>query len=396
MHNCNAFSLKKTQYGLSLLELMIALALGLVVLLGVSQSMIDMSWSSRAQLEKNNMGQTADIAFSYLAQQMRSALGSPCESIKTINANRKLTVHSLVGKKGGTIDSQMSADIANIIRNHGIGIVDQTDAKAHVTINGQTKTTDQIISFSTGTPVQISGETGIENPRVTIAGTDIFNQYAETTATATTLKEILFAVTDCKNMDIFRAESIQQASGNTVITAARPPKQKGQKQQNANFNVNYRAVDTALLAPVAISTYRIESPKSGDKNQASGGRLYGQLLYNQNSSNNLLDSVEMMRVLFGVDAAGDDGVVDTYITASQLSALPSNNTLVTMEIYLLISADGQRSNPAVSSKIEVKMPDTTKPIPQSGEIPMETLTFSDHVLRQVFTRTITLRNNAGL
>lgn len=380
MHNSNLTTLKRTQNGLSLIELLIALSLGLIILLGTSQSLMSMTQSSRAQMEKNKMEQTANIAFAYIGQQFRNSLATPCERIKTVETNGKLTVASLIGEY---IDTSMSQDIKDLLEKHGFAI-EQSAADAKVTVGGNVTTTDQVISISTGIPVKITGETSIENPTITINGQlPIFEKggYFSASDTNKPADKILYAITNCEEMDIFRADSAALSSGTTTITPI----------TGTEFNVNYRELESTFIAPLTVSKIYVTTAGGN-----SGGRLYDQPVFDTTNTNELLDNVELIRILFGVDAQGDDGAVDKYITASQLSTLPDNEQLVTLEMYMLVAADGQQANPILPASYKISVPNTSKPIATNGTIPEETLTFTDRVQRQVFTRTVTLRNNAGL
>ncbi|MGY0398997.1 MAG: PilW family protein [Ostreibacterium sp.] len=349
------YKIKKYQKGLSLIELMIAMVLGIIVILGVSQGLTTMMLSSRAQLNNNSLQQTSDVALSYIGFKLRNALSTPCEQFGRTN---RLTV-------GGMNNLANATTVENLIKGRGVAIQQNI-----VGIGGQSMSTDDIELIESKDRLFITGDTGITNPVIQASGQ--FNDYNQ----ANWLNQHpLYIITDCQTIDVFQAASVGLNSGATTITAS----------ANTKFKSTYRERNSAMVAFLEASKIRID---------ANGNLSDTPLFATGAGGQSLVSDVETMRILFGVDAAGDDGIADRYITASELASLSTNINVVSAEIYLLVHA--QNGSTAVPASYTITLPDTAKPIPANGTIPQQTFTFTDRVMRRVFSRSVSFRNKVPL
>lgn len=364
MHNYN---LSNRQNGLSLIELMIALVLGIIVIFGVTQSLIAMSVSSRVQSRNAELLETADSALSYISFRMRNALSTPCE--RYVEIEDALTIHGLAGTvnvQGSPTDEIITAtqntQISNLIRGLGISV-----ASNNVTRNfgngASNFLTDDITLVSIGDRKMTDGDVLYNTTSVTVDGTFVSPRVGN---------ETLYAITDCEKMDVFRAARTV-ASGVTTLNFMKPGDPTG-----TNIRAAYRTADLSIVSPLDVTQISVND----------SGQLTDRTIF-KTSGGALMDNVELIRVLFGVDN-GTDGIVDQYISAAQLASMP-NSTVMSADIYMLVRVPS--ADPAFSANYNIELPRTDTAI--SGALPaMDNINVTDKVQRKVFMRSVVFRNNA--
>lgn len=376
MHNYN-FTYR--QQGLSLIELMVALALGIIVIFGITTSLVSISQSSRIQNRNADLQETADAALSYVAFRMRNALSTPCERYNKIESEN-LVVGSLSGSvssdpsdptQNETIDSTQATTISNLITGLGISVTGK-DVSRNFSGTATNYRTDDITLLSIGDRLTPQNDITFVSTGVSFAGTFIFPRVGNKT---------LYAVTDCEKMNIFRAVRTV-ASGSTSLAFP------------ANtIESAYRVADLSIVSPLDVTTISIDD----------NARLSDRTLFIP-SGGSLMDNVELMRIIFGIDI-DKDGVTDRYVTSSELAQVAtafSDATVLSADIYVLVSTS--RADRSLSTSYSLSLPDTATPmtIDSSGavlssplKVPANTdITFTDQVQRKVFMRSVVFRNNA--
>lgn len=372
MHN-----FKNKQLGISLLELLIASALGIVVILGMTRSMTAFTQTSRIQQEQITLQQTADLAFSYYEFRLRNALSTPCSQFNQLKGMR---VNNLAN--GDDINAAASTQINNLITNRGINVQQSVVALTGITVTSggaavNTVRTDNISFISATDRLRLDGETGVPVPGTAAAPVTTNLRVNSLFPIDNSDNRKLYVLTDCQYMDVFSAT---RAETNTATLKRTQLVTTG----NTTFSTNYRGSDGAIVSRLAVSTIGLDN----------NGRLFDRTIYDATLGNTLLDDIELVRVLFGVDAQGNDGIVDSYITASQLSGLAANTKVLTAEIFLLVRAGS--TNRTLPANYTLNLPDTSQSLPATGAIPMQTLNITDQIHRKVFTRTIAFRNKVAL
>lgn len=376
MHNYN-FTYR--QQGLSLIELMVALALGIIVIFGITTSLVSISQSSRIQNRNADLQETADAALSYVAFRMRNALSTPCERYNKIESEN-LVVGSLAGSvssdpsdptQNETIDSTQATTISNLITGLGISVTGK-DVSRNFSGTATNYRTDDITLLSIGDRLTPQNDITFVSTGVSFAGTFIFPRVGNKT---------LYAVTDCEKMNIFRATRTV-ASGSTSLAFP------------ANtIESAYRVADLSIVSPLDVTTISIDD----------NARLSDRTLFIP-SGGSLMDNVELMRIIFGIDI-DKDGVTDRYVTSSELAQVAtafSDATVLSADIYVLVSTS--RADRSLSTSYSLSLPDTATPmtIDSSGavlssplKVPANTdIMFTDQVQRKVFMRSVVFRNNA--
>ncbi len=363
-----SYNLSKKQKGLNLIELMIALALGIIVILGVTQSLITMSTSSRLQSRHAELQENADAALSYIALKMHNALSSPCERYSRVVGGGELNIRPLAGSfsngTGGTetIDSTQESIITNLINGFGINVASTTVSRnfgnGAVNVN-----TDNITLIGAGDRLFPTNDVDFTTTVIN------FNRNFSQPRVG---NKTLYTITDCKTMDVFRASRTTSGS-NVSLTLNAPVIQKA-----------YRQGTLSVVSPLDVTTISVDANR----------RLSDSTIFIP-SGGSLTDNIELIRVLFGVDKTGN-GIVDQYIAPSQLSGVPAGSAVLSADVYMMVRAPSRDA--AYDDNYELKMPDTTTAISGAGiagALPtMETFTIKDKIPRRVFMRSIVFRNNA--
>ncbi len=361
-----SYNLSKKQKGLNLIELMIALALGIIVILGVTQALITMSASSRLQSRHAELQETADAALSYIAFKLHNALSSPCERYSRVSGGGELNIRTLTGSFTNstngteTIDTAQANTITNLINGFGINVT-STAVPRDFGGGAANVNTDNITLIGAGD--RLFPTTNVDFTTTTINFNRRFSQ-------PRVGNETLYTITDCKTMDVFRAS---RAAGGLRLTLAA-----------AEIEKAYRRGTLSMVSPLDVTTISVDANR----------RLSDNTIFIP-SGGSLADNIELIRVLFGIDKSGN-GIVDQYIVPSQLSGMPAGSVVLSADIYMMVRAPSRDA--AYDDNYELTMPDTTVAITGSGTagaLPtMETFTITDKIPRRVFMRSVVFRNNA--
>ncbi len=355
MHNSK---LQKQQRGLTLIELLVALVLGVTVILGVSQGLMSMSLSSRIQNDNARLQGDADSALSFIAFKIKNSISTPCERLALLNKSTdKLTIHDLEGSatsSGGateTINATQATAITEMLKGQGMAIT-QRNVSGSIG-NVATPSTDDITLVSAEERFYTSDDVTYESDSVSIDGKF---------PSARGSNETLYAITDCAYMDVFRANRSESGS-KTTLTFDNAMKRK------------YPA-KSSMVSVLDVSQIRVDNQK----------RLINQTLFKR-SPGPLMDNVELIRVLFGVDN-DFDGITDQYVTSSQLDTLGSVD-IVSADIYMMIRIPGKNND--VPESYKLYMPNTSA---GSNAGAMQEFEITDQVKRRVYTQSVAFRNNA--
>lgn len=362
------FSSKPSIKGISLIEVLIALLLGILVISAATRSLSSMSASSRLQISHNNMQQTADTALSYISHRLRNAVSMPCGQLNTFNRNNKLNISKLSGtvtlrtkKHKETITSHEEAIIRQLLAGHGIQVRTSTRKLA-----GKRYKTDNLIFINALQRVFIDGETGLSNPAIRLSNA-LPNHF--------TGNKTLFAITNCESMEIFRGRASKDNKRIELWNS-----------QDIMFRENYRSIDSSMLSRLDVSEIKI----------SNSGNLLDKPLF-KNSGGSLMSDIELLRIIFSVDAYGNDGIADSYIPAKQLHNLSAEQRIISAELFLIVK-DSSTSSSAVPARYTLTIPKTDITSTNlQGEIyadnNTDTLIFTDKIMRKLFIHSITFRNN---
>ncbi len=373
-----SFKIIKKQRGLTLIELMIAMLLGVVVIVGATRGLGVLAMSNRIQNNNATLQSDADSALSYISFKMRNALSTPCERISLLKFD-KMSVHPLSGaakKNDGVTETIATQDAAvieglldakneggkkvsdrqgnTVLVGGGIGITQKKLSGSIGNVNNPS--TDNITVISAENRLYIDQDINLESRSISIPG-----KFPK----AKGGNETLYAVTDCGFMDVFRANRSETTSKTTLTL------------RSGDFIDRQYLASSGMVSTVSVSEILVNNDRG----------LVSKSFFKK-SAGSLMDNVELIRVVFGIDT-DRDGITDRYVTAKQLNTIGSND-IISADVYIMVRIPTE--NRAVSESYTLEMPNTSSNISTSNF--MQKFTIEDQIQRQVFVRSVVFRNNA--
>ncbi|HHJ80722.1 MAG TPA: hypothetical protein ENJ65_03720 [Candidatus Tenderia electrophaga] len=279
--------LKHKQHGLSLIELMIAVALSIVLTLGVIQIFMSSKQTSRVQNSLARLQESARFALDLLAHDIRMAGQLGCDSSITPTDNSGLLRPFGNGIFGYEYD--------------GLPAVLITDNASNPSSTKVIAGTDTIIVMAAASN-SISTQNNSSNVVRPAAGMNF---------SAIESGEPML-ISDCENADIFIADK--------------------QNNNKINTNLSKKYKDFSRLSPLTYSAYYIRE----NNNQRN---LYRSRV-NHSAGNTdintapLLEGVENMQILYGEDINGDGSSI-RYVDANTIAADMSK--VISVRIHLLLA-----------------------------------------------------------
>lgn len=384
---------RSRQAGLSLIELMIALLIGLLLLLGVVQVFSASSNAYRLAKAQARLQEGGRFAMDYLSRDLRMAghMGCSSDTILTRDGSSLLTTRTTFGAGA---DAALQFNFA--VRGYG---ANGTTPGTTVTLSS-TPTVGG--SFTPALPAQIAA--ALTNR---VAGSDILvlrylegqglpiatavNGATPTFAISPSAADWtlfkggiaapgLFGITTCDNAIVFQAAAVSPAAsvsvGATALNAGLANVNfkfpQGAELYRAESEVYYVGLNSQTQRP---SLYRVRFTA------APGGALTTQ-------SEELVEGVENMQLLYGQDqAAGTtpSGAVTQLLTAAQVDASMGDpekawRRVVSVQIGLVMASP----EPASAAQATADNRLTTQGV--------TFITPDDARARSVYQSTVTLRN----
>lgn len=320
--------------GLSLVEMLVAMVVGLVLLGGIYQVFFSTTTTSQVQESNSRIQENGRFAIEVIKKDVRMAGYMGCANLNNVPVNLiadpppiPLFNNSMVlrGYAGGAGWAKKPANFvagSDVIEIHSA-------SSLSVTLNGSLT--------SANANIQISS-----NPAGIKAG------------------DVLF-ISDCNYADIFRATNVASGGGTTTIAHA----------NNANTN---NSLSTAYQADAEVMTFQSYTYYLGLN--AEGNPSLFRMDHNGGGTvDDLVENVENLRFLYGVDADGDR-VVDDYVAAN---AVGDWKNVLSVKMALLLRGPSEVSR---------------------GELNTTTYNFygttidppDDRRVRQLFTATVGIRN----
>jgi len=312
---------RQKQTGLTLIELMIAMVLGLLLMAGVIQVFISNNHTSRVTESHSRLQDNARFALEILSKDVRAAGYSGCRAIENMN------VVSI-----GDVPMPASMTAATII-----GGSDASTATSSwtPTISGSLGTvvsgTDVItLQHGTGCGANLIGNVGSSNANIQVFSPNTCNLAAGDAV----------MISDCEDAHIFRATSVSNGTGKQTIahsngnganhfcTSYPPLPHLGQCDSGTAKLYGY---DAEIFKFSAV-TYFIRLGESGapalwkfDLTTAAGA----------DNPVELVEGIENMQIVYGADD-NDDDVVDRYVNAGIIDSGSDWDKVVSARISLLM------------------------------------------------------------
>lgn len=333
--------------GLTLIELMIAMTLGLIIVGAVGWVYVNTARTYRLQDGAARLQEGARFAFETMSNDLRMAGTTGCgfnTKINVINSTawfNKLFEQPLAGaEKDGIVGSVTEfSDALRVVR------------------------------------ADVSRE-------YAIATHDLATSTFTLTAAHNLSGGELLVATDCQHAAVFQASA---ASGSTVnhLTSGTPGNLNANLGMPLGTPYTYSAANGSRIYVVRATTYYVAT------NPAGVPALYRLRL---GGTEELVEGVDNLQITFGVDnTTAEDGVVDlvngiAYLTAAQIESAAAG--------VKGASAD-ERWKRVKSVKVSLVMrtiEDNVSQEYQHYDYNGATVTATDHRLRKVFTHVIDLRN----
>lgn len=328
-------------HGVTLIELLISVAIGLVIMGGAIGIFISSKQAYKTEDAMSRNQEAGRFAMEMLAKNIRAAGYAGCSNLEDISPN---VIADPPPSNGFAINTA-------IIGFEG----ESTSAK-----NKQgTWVNPSPIPWVTGTDVLIiatGGECGADltgNMGVTNANIQVANA-----ASCGFVAGDALMITDCHTADVFRASSVSESTGKITVAHA--------NNVNTTQFLSRAYEEGATVLKFLQYAYFIGTSPNGNP------ALY-RVDVNGNSQE-LIENIQDMQIVYGVDN-GEDGIVDRYLAADSVDEWKS---ALSVELRLLVRSDNNAlTTPQVIAFNGANI---------NGGID------TDHRLRNAFKSTVSVRN----
>jgi type IV pilus assembly protein PilW len=327
------------QQGLTLIELMIAMVLGLATLAGIIDIFVSSKQMYRIQNERAQLQENGQFAIQFLTNKIRIAGYNGCSTRSAASAVTNTLNSSSYLWDFNTFIQGVEATGTNIwTPSLDTSISSPLNGSDVLTVRGiANKSTIAVTAHPDGSPpgsanIEVTDASGLEQYDVVMV--------------SDCLASAIFQITNSINEDNIEHDTEAGTPGNASESLAK----------------NYSGAEMMKLV---TTSYFI-------KDNASGVPSLYQAVFND-PPQELVEGVENMQLLYGVASNGDEAI-DQYQTANAVSNW--DNVKSVRVSLLLRSAED----------------DLTVDSPQNYLFNNISVTPTDNRLRAVYTRTITLRN----
>lgn len=360
----------KDQKGITLIELLVALVISLVLMVGVIQLFIGNKRSYQLTEEIARMQESARFAANILAKDIRMAgyTGCTTRDKSSVVINNTLDGPGAAytpdnGIEGWEADSTGFGSYT-IVQN---GSVSDASVSGWSTTGGLTLNSGTM-SVSNSDIIRLWGIDG-DPVLVNSISPGVAQTVVDVTQNADFVDGDILMMTDCSVADIFQACNVQAISGgiNLVASAGCTP-----------GNLVTKALLNQAGAHVARLVGKLYFVGKRDDDSSNPPALFRRVV-KQNATagtaEELVEGVEALQILYGedTDTADPDGVANRYVDAGSVSDW---GNVVSVRIELLMQSS--RTNLVDGS--------------QTFKFNGATVTASDGRLRYPFMTTVTLRN----
>ena len=347
----------RNQRGISLVELMISITIGLILMTGVVQLFLSSRATFSTQQALSRVQETGRLAMEFLADDIRMAGYMGCMS-RNLNFHNTLNnANSLQYDFGVAIQGE--DDVGTLSTEYPSGIVQGTDVLIVRSAGGNsvsvTKNNDSSQLFAADTGVTATCD----------AGEDSFSGLCE--------NDIL-VVSDCSKARVFQATNLQSTSGSTLeinvvhsgVSSIEPGNAETSWGGGSNPEETFGS-DSEIIK-MNTSIYYVANGTSGLPS------LWQQI--NGGTAQELLEGVQDMQLLYGRDTSGDS-VPDAYQEADVITAANAWEDVSSVRVQLLVQSTDD-------NVLEDAQPYTFNGTTNS--------TPGDRRLRQVFINTVGIRS----
>ncbi len=373
--------LRAPQTGLTLIELMVAMTLGLIIMGAAVQVFSANKKSYRLNSALARVQENGRFAMQSMARDIRMAGYVGCRSrvqfaVNNVANGTPPNVDLAEALEGFDSGAGWGLSSTSLVDTEGNSLT-PCDATAGASATCQVS---DIVRLGRGSEFFSALTTNMASPSDTLAlrraDFDRFDPPVAVNGNAPT-QEDLMLITNCLNADVFRVSAVSHASGATTITP------------NAALGAAYLgggAAQGAQLMSLVAATYFIADDggdRDGDGNPDPISALYRLGVTDGGAvppAVRIAEGVEMMRVTYGVNTTGDE-FADDYVTAAQVNASTTYewSDVVSVRFTLLIKST------------EDFVTDVPTPV-TFGATTINGGSNADRRLRLLFSQTVGLRN----
>lgn len=331
---------RSNQSGFSLIEIMIALVIGLVLTAGIIQVFLGSKMSYVTNEGLARVQESGRFAVDLLSREIRMAGYQGCR-------NRDQIEPRIIAQNP---PAELNFANDQVLRG-------ANNVASGTTINGRAVTSGSdtlVVRKASTRAAQMTGNLNSDDANIQIHGNEPgFEQ-----------NDLVF-ITDCSDADIFRVTSTPGNSGTVTLAHG--------NGSNTDNRLSKPYKEDALVMAFESNTYFVSD--SGNDNER-GQDILSLYVDRVGAANpvELIRGVENLQVLYGEDSDGD-GSVDTYVTAD---AVTNFANVIATRVGLLIN----------SVEAAMSQDDTA-----TYDVLDETIDPSDdRLMRKVFAITATVRN----
>lgn len=352
----------RKQQGLSLVELMISITLGLVLMTGVMQMFLSSRTVFSTHQAISRIQESGRLAMEFMSRDIRMAGYMGCmsratEVFNTLNNSTDALYDFNMGIEGvtvasnGTLPARFSGILNNPVPDSDVLIVRSANgSSAGVTQNNNGA---QIFLDHTG---EIPG--ACPNDSSSLSGLCAGD---------------IVVVSDCEKARVFQITNLTATGGATQVNAVHSSAGNVSPGNAISSWGGNSAPPEERFGPDS-EVIKLSTTIYFVAENASGGRSLWQKIGSQ-PAQELLEGVADMRISYGIDAAPQNGVPDQYVAASTISGDEWHNVLSVRVQLLLESLD-----------------DNVLEEPQPYTFNGQSVTPTDRRMRQVFVNTIGIRS----
>ncbi len=343
--NCRNAALRPQQ-GMTLVEVMIALAISMVLLTGVLQIMLSSKQTYRIQEGTARLQENGRFATQFLSEDLRMAGYSGCSS--------GIIPNNIVDLDGdGTPDGISDFSTDGLLGFEYSGLPVTLTATETLTSAEVLSDTDVIVIMygSTDESLNLRGNMLSDNANIQVTSTDMF-----------TTGDILL-ISDCMNSDIFAATSVSKGAISTTIAHA--------SNVNTTTKLSKAYGADAMVMSLVKTAYYIGT------NAAGVPALFRKRMVGANvQTEELVEGVENLQILYGEDLDAD-GVANRYVHADDVGNFAN---VVSVRFAMLLQTPEEVNTQADTSDYTL-LDEVYDPV-------------DDRRLRRIFSTTVKLRNRS--
>jgi type IV pilus assembly protein PilW len=356
------------QKGITLVEVLLAIAVGSLLLIGLTEIFVSNKSTYNIQESLSRLQENARFAVQVLTKDIRMANFLGCAQ-KNYNTSNVL----ISSAYRNVLDTEDDSD--NLMWNYETGMQGFESVSGGFIPNRL----DEIIGgvspdeSSDVISIKIAQEDGFSLKQDMADTEDDDDNYADNeklkivTNNATSLGPGDIAIiTDCTTTTVFQITGFSnEGNGEGTIEHAANDVSTGLSPGNYSDRLGYQFLEGAKVIPVETITYFVRDES-----------LFRQI--GRNSPQALIEGVDSIQVTYGLDSARSDERADVYHTADTIDGLDAWRQVVSVRIGLLLRTTDEVA-PEKDAKIYQVNGQDIDPI-------------DDRRLRRLFSTTIALRN----